>query len=420
MNRIFRGAILFFLLCTCFIQPAAAATIHVTLDDKRISFDAAPFIENDRVLVPVRGILESLGYTVHWQEHTKTVLALNEDVTISLKLNSRKATVNGRSVSVDAPAKIKNGRTFVPLRFLAEYSGADVSWNGSTSTVSIYSAEAAAEQKMKRSVVYIQTNKMQGSGIVLSSDGVIATNYHVIENASTAQFIFADGSIYQGETTVIGLKPESDIAILRINKSGLTAAGTSKGYGKGDAVTAIGSPNGQRNRLTTGKIAGYDQDIISTTAPIGQGSSGGGLFNSSRKLIGMTSSYADGNYFSIPIAKVQQVSRNLSIPLKEIRNYDYHAPAPQNLRVRYENDGYAYVSWSPVYGAEYYRIYRSTSPDGNFLPMANTSQGSNKWYWGFPQCFGISRQSKPIYLKVTAVVDGVETPASEILKIKAK
>lgn len=419
MKRILRGLLLFFLLCTCFIQSATAAAVHVSLDDRPITFDAAPFIENDRVLVPVRGILESLGYAVHWQEHTKTVLALNEDVTISLKIDSRTATVNGHAVSVDAPAQIRNGRTFVPLRFLAEYSGADVSWNGSTSTVSIYSKEASAEQRMKRSVVYIQTNKMQGSGVVLSANGIIATNYHVIANASTAQFVFADGSIYQGETSVIGLKPESDIAILQINKTDLTAADTSAQYSKGEAVTAIGSPNGQRNKVTTGKIEGYDQDIISTTAVIGQGSSGGGLFNKNGKLIGMTSSYADGNYFSIPITQVLQVSRTLSIPLNQIRNYDYIAPAPQNLQVRYENDGYAYVSWSPVYGADCYRVYRSTSAEGSFLPLVNNS-GDNQWYWGFPQSFGISRQSKPIYLKVTAVVDGVETPASDILKIKAR
>ena len=190
LKRLLRGAVLFLLLCTCFLHTASAASIRITLNGKAVSFDAAPFIENDRVLVPVRGILESLGYTVQWQESAQTVLARSKDVTISLPLNSTTATVNGKNVSVDAPAKIKNERTFVPLRFLAEYSGADVTWNGSTSTVAIQTKYTPAAQSIKNSVVYIQTNKMQGSGVILSADGIIATNFHVIEKASVAQFVF--------------------------------------------------------------------------------------------------------------------------------------------------------------------------------------------------------------------------------------
>lgn len=416
LKRLLRGIVLFLLFCTCFICSAAAASIRVTLDDSPVSFDAAPFIENDRVLVPVRGILESLGYTVHWQEHTQTVLALSEDVSISLRINSKTATVNGKSVSIDAPAKIKNGRTFVPLRFLAEYSGAEVNWNGSNSTVSIYSTDVSAETTMKRSVVYIQTNKMQGSGIILSSDGLIATNYHVIENASTAQFVFSDGSIYQGTTTVVGLKPESDIAILRIDKNGLKAAATAQSYSIGEAVTAIGSPGGRRNTVTTGSIRAFDGDYISSTAVISQGSSGGGLFNSKGQLIGMTSAYGDGKYFSIPISQVLQVSRNLSLPLSQMKNYNYTPPAPQNLRVHTESDGYSYISWSPIYSADYYYVYISTSPNSSFTRMKNPNNGGEKWYWGFPYCFGVSGYQGR-YLQISAVVDGQETPRSEVIKI---
>ncbi|MGN0135578.1 stalk domain-containing protein [Anaerotignum sp.] len=418
LKRILRGTVLFLLLCTCFIYTATAASIRITLNDQAVSFDEAPFIENDRVLVPVRGILESLGYTVHWQEHTQTVLALSDDVTISLSINSKTALVNGESVSVDAPAKIKNGRTYVPLRFLAEYSGAEVNWDSRTSTVSIYAADATAENTMKKSVVYIQTNKMQGSGVILSSDGLIATNYHVIENASTAQFIFSDGTIYQGATTVVGLKPESDIALLRISKDGLQAATPSQSFQVGEAVTAIGSPGGQRNTVSTGVISAYDRDYISTTAVISQGSSGGGLFRSNGQLIGITSAYGDGHYFSIPISQVLQVSQNLSVPLSQMKNYTYTPPAPQNLRMQVENDGYAYVSWSPVYAAEYYRIYTSASPDGPFTPMKNPNNNSEKWYWGFPYCFGISaNQGQSYYLHISAVVNGQETLPSETIKI---
>ena len=95
-----------FLLCS--MQTAAAASIrHFFLDDKAVSLAEAPFIENDRVLVPMRGILESLGYSVAWQEESKTVLAEKDEIQISLHPDEKTATVNGKAVSIDAPAKIE-------------------------------------------------------------------------------------------------------------------------------------------------------------------------------------------------------------------------------------------------------------------------------------------------------------------------
>ena len=416
MNRISKGIFLFLLFFSLSVQTAAAATVQVTLNGKPLSFDAAPDIENGRVLVPMRGVLESLGYSVHWKEHTQTVLAMKDGVNISLPLNGRTVTVNNETVQIDVPAKLQNGRTFVPLRFLAEYSGADVQWDESSSTVMIQSADAEGYQK-EDAVVYIQTNKMQGSGVVLSANGLIATNFHLIENASAMQFIFNNGSIYQGKTTIVGLDPQQDIALLKIEKNGLTPVLISQQYAVGDPVTAIGSPLGVRNTATEGNISGFDQDIISTTAVIAKGSSGGGLFDASGRLIGMTSSYGNGQYHSIPMANVLQVPQDLSIPLSELKNYPYTPTAPKNLRFVKKNN-YAYISWSPVYGAEHYYVYTSNSENGTYKKLKNSSLKSDIWYWGFPQAFGISiNPKKPYYMKVSAVVKGVETPLSPPLKI---
>ena len=416
MNRIFKGIFLFLLLFSLGVQTAAAASVQVTLNGKPLSFDAAPAIENGRVLVPMRGVLESLGYSVHWKEHTQTVLAMKDGVDIFLPINSRTVTVNNETVQIDVPAKLQNGRTFVPLRFLAEYSGADVQWDDSSSTVMIQSADAEDYRK-EDAVVYIQTNKMQGSGVVLSANGLIATNFHLIENASAMQFIFNNGSIYQGKTTIVGLDPQQDIALLKIEKKDLTSALISQQYAVGDPVTAIGSPLGVRNTATEGNISGFDQDIISTTAVIAKGSSGGGLFDASGRLIGMTSSYGNGQYHSIPMANVLQVPQDLSIPLSELKNYPYTPTAPKNLRFVKKNN-YAYISWSPVYGAEHYYVYTSNSENGTYKKLKNSSLKSDIWYWGFPQAFGISiNPKKPYYMKVSAVVKGVETPLSPPLKI---
>ena len=219
MKRILKGCFLFLLLFSCSMQTAAAASVSVTLNGKQLAFDTAPYIENGRVMVPMRGVLESLGYSVHWKEHTQTVVAMKNGMELSLPLNSKTITVNDKQVSIDVPAQLHGSRTFVPLRFLAEYSGADVQWDAASSTVVIHSAEAEGYKK-EDSVVYIQTNKMQGSGVVLSANGLIATNFHLIENASAMQFIFHNGSIYQGKTTIVGLDPQQDIALLKIEKKG--------------------------------------------------------------------------------------------------------------------------------------------------------------------------------------------------------
>lgn len=419
MKQLFRGGFLLLFLFLCSMQTTAAASIRIFLDDKAVSFTEEPFIENERVLVPMRGILESLGYSVQWQEAEKTVLAQKGETQLSLRIHEKTATVNGKRVALPAPATIKNERTFVPLRFMAEYSGAEVTWHPSTSSVSIHSASfhEPTQTDSSNSVVYIQTNKMQGSGIVLSQDGLIATNYHVIRNAATAQLLFADGTVYYGEITVVGLDTYADIALLRIDKTGLSPAKPAFSYQVGDAVTAIGSPNGIRNTVSTGVINGFDMDVISTSAVIAPGSSGGGLFNSKGEVIGMTSFFGDAHYFSVPIAQVLQVPQKLSLPLRSMQGYTYTAAAPRNLRVRMDGKGYANVSWSPVYNADCYYVYRAFSPNGPYTRIQNNS--SEKWLWGYPHAFAIS-VGNSCYLRITAVVDGTETAPSKSIYIRKK
>ena len=187
---------------------------------------------------------------------------------------------------------------------------------------------------------------------------------------------------------------------------------------RGDGIEEFqyrgGSPGGARNTVSTGTINGYDTDVISTSAVIAPGSSGGALFNSTGEVIGMTSFFGDSHYFSIPIAQVLQVPQKLSLPLSAMQGYTYTPSAPQNLRARLAQDGYAYVSWAPVYGADHYYVYKSLTPDGPYTRISNNS--SEKWYWGYPQCFGISVNGT-CYLRVTTVIDGQESAPSESIKI---
>jgi len=110
-----------------------------TIDGKSTTLDQAPVIVNGRTMVPIRFISEAFGATVDWNSQTReaTIKLLNN--TIVLKIDSPTATVNNYTVYLDAPAQIikATGRTVVPLRFVSDSLGADITWNGTDKSVTV-------------------------------------------------------------------------------------------------------------------------------------------------------------------------------------------------------------------------------------------------------------------------------------------
>lgn len=168
-----------------------------------------------------------------------------------------------------------------------------------------------------------------GSGIILSKDGLILTNTHVIENCDTARVTLYDNSSYAA--TLVGADSTSDIAVLKIDVSGLTPAsfGDSAELAIGDKVAAIGNPLGEtfRMTLTDGIISAIDRGIsynghsmtlLQTNTAINEGNSGGALFNMYGQVIGVTnmkmmSSYSsiEGIGFAIPSSTIAAVADSL-------------------------------------------------------------------------------------------------------------
>jgi len=112
--------------------------ISVTLDGTPIQFlDAEPIIVEDRTLVPFRAIFEALDMDVEWDDDRRVAIGTRDNLTIEIPIDSAIATVNGQIVELDVPAMIHNDRTLVPLRFIAEATGAEVDWNDETRTVVI-------------------------------------------------------------------------------------------------------------------------------------------------------------------------------------------------------------------------------------------------------------------------------------------
>ena len=131
------------LMLTGSINPAHAQAIGVTVNGQPVQFqDIGPQQIEGRTLVPVRGVLEKLGATVAFDNRTQTVIASTPKIDIQLKIGSRTAVVNGNNVTLDTPAQTIANHTFVPLRFLGESLGADVSWDAATRTVRILTKDA--------------------------------------------------------------------------------------------------------------------------------------------------------------------------------------------------------------------------------------------------------------------------------------
>ena len=110
------------------VKLKSPAIITVHLNGKKLKFDQIPVAENGRTLVPLRTIFEAIGADVSWDGATSTVTAVKGDTTVKLTLGSKTAYKNGNEVTLDVPAKAVNGRTLVPVRFIADCFDVDTKW----------------------------------------------------------------------------------------------------------------------------------------------------------------------------------------------------------------------------------------------------------------------------------------------------
>lgn len=131
-------ALLVSMVCVPWVISGSSG-ISVTVDGKAVNFpDAQPFIDaNGRTLLPVRFVTESLGAKVDWNDKTKQVDIKKDNVSITIRINDRNIVVNNTIKTMDTKAIIKDSRTFVPIRYVAEGLGAKVGWNANTKTVII-------------------------------------------------------------------------------------------------------------------------------------------------------------------------------------------------------------------------------------------------------------------------------------------
>lgn len=214
-------------------------------------------------------------------------------------------------------------------------------------------------EKCKDSVVEITTESVSsgnsifgqyvsqgaGSGVIISKDGYIVTNNHVVSGATSLKVTTTDGTEY--DASVVGKDSQTDLAVIKVDVNNLQAAtlGDSDILQVGDPAIAIGNPLGELGgTVTTGIISATDRQItiddetmtlLQTDAAINPGNSGGGLFNADGYLIGIvnakeSSTGIEGLGFAIPITPAQDIITELmengsvtSRPALNVSLYDY-------------------------------------------------------------------------------------------------
>lgn len=219
--------------------------------------------------------------------------------------------------------------------------------SGTTTTASSTSTANSTSEIVKKtadSVVEISTESVvtgsfaqqyvqqgAGSGVIISQDGYILTNNHVINGANSVKVRLRNSTEY--DATIIGSDSDNDIALLKVNATGLSPAtfGDSNSLAVGDYVVAIGNPLGELGgTVTDGIISALARKVtiedtqmtlLQTNAQVNPGNSGGGLFNANGELVGIvnakqSATEVEGIAFAIPINNVLDI-------LSDLKEYGY-------------------------------------------------------------------------------------------------
>ena len=254
----------------------------------------------------------------HWEEETEDMIASFEK-----RMDELEAQINSGTNSY--PDVVYQDASFVMT------PGAVYQKN--VQSVVLIKAEVRGTSMFGQSTTGMST----GSGFVLTEDGYVVTNHHVVENATGVTVAMHDGSEYAAK--VIGSDSTNDVALLKIEEDVTLQAvevGSSDALNVGDQVIAIGNPLGElTSTLTVGYVSAKERDVttdgttinmIQTDAAINSGNSGGPLFNSKGEVVGITTAKYSGNSssgatiegigFAIPIDDVMPL-------VNDLMNYGY-------------------------------------------------------------------------------------------------
>jgi len=171
MKKLFFAAGLLFLIMFAPIV-ASASDISVVIDETRnVNFDGQPpAMVDSRVLVPIRGVFEALGFTPSWDGQNSQATLTRHDFTVVVTIGSRYFTTNGVTHALDVPAQNIGGRTLVPLRAILESMGYELGWEGATQTVSVYTPPFIIQRDAARLEALLRPAFIDGDSVNMAFD----------------------------------------------------------------------------------------------------------------------------------------------------------------------------------------------------------------------------------------------------------
>jgi len=249
----------------------------------------------------------------HWQDRTSQMETSFNQKIEDLKKQINHAQSSGGSIAGNA---VVSGDLMSPSQVYAANVNSVVAISSTVQSAGYYG---------------VTEGTATGSGFILTEDGYVITNCHVVEGATAVSVITHDGSEYPA--VIVGSDSTNDIAVLKVEATGLPAAviGSSDNLTIGDMVVAIGNPLGElTSTQTVGYVSGKDRDVttdgsiismIQTDAAINSGNSGGPLFNMYGEVVGVTTAKYSGTSgsgatiegigFAIPIDDVKGIINDL-------------------------------------------------------------------------------------------------------------
>lgn len=175
--------------------------IQIIIDDIEFVLDSKPVMKNNRVLVSFGQIVDYMGGDTNWNNKTKTMTVAYKEKKIVLENNKYEGTVNGSKKQLDVPVQIINGRVYVPLRFVSEGLGANVSWDSKDKKVNIDIFEqlyvnhfySNTKGKLGTPITPYQYGIRYEQGIAEGRELVSVTAIRDVTDNSEDQMIFRDG-----------------------------------------------------------------------------------------------------------------------------------------------------------------------------------------------------------------------------------
>ena len=229
-------------------------------------------------------LITAASVNSRWEKRTgEAVAELNE------KIADLQDQIDGAASEKGYAALPADGSAMTPSQLYSENVDSVVAITTTVQTTNFYGTS---------------TGTSSGSGFILTEDGYVVTNYHVVEGGTEVSVVLHNGDEYPAE--IVGFDATNDLAVLKVDASGLSAAaiGSSSELNIGDMVVAIGNPLGTlASTQTVGYVSGINREVttdntiismIQTDAAINPGNSGGPLFNMKGEVVGITTAKYSG------------------------------------------------------------------------------------------------------------------------------